>query len=191
MKKIIALLLALVMVLALAACKKTDTNPTDATGNTVAGGATQSTDATQGAGGTENTGDENQSGDSTDTNATTPDEGVNLPTTPSSGSNSGGNVFVEDENEMPEEPGVCSHMWGNATCTTGRVCGMCGQIQEGTEALGHNWKEATCTAPKTCRRCSITEGNKLEHTFSGGVCSDCGEPDPNPPATNEDELPVL
>jgi hypothetical protein len=174
--------------LALSACKKDDakaSDPTQVTGATQATGGADASDPTQATGG------ENQTGDSVNTEPSTPANDPELPTTPNGGSNSGGNIYVENENEMPEEPGVCSHMWGNATCTTGRVCGMCGQIQEGTEALGHNWKDATCEAPKTCRRCNITEGAKLEHTFSGGVCSECGEPDPNPPATNEDELPVL
>lgn len=32
-----------------------------------------------------------------------------------------------------------------------------------------NWSDATCTAPKTCTTCGLTEGTKLNHTFTNYV----------------------
>ena len=74
---------------------------------------------------------------------------------------------------LPEDPGICSHMWGNATCTTGRICSMCFQEEAGSEPLGHKWKDATCTTPKTCSRCGATEGDPAEHNYVDGVCTLC------------------
>ena len=74
---------------------------------------------------------------------------------------------------LPEDPGICSHMWGNATCTTGRICSMCGQEEIGSGPLGHIWKDATCTTPKTCSRCGATEGEVAEHNYKDGVCTIC------------------
>ena len=78
---------------------------------------------------------------------------------------------VIETDPLPEDPGICSHMWGNATCTTGRICSMCGQEEIGSDPLGHSWKDATCTTPKTCSRCGATEGNALEHTWSDATCT--------------------
>ncbi len=189
MKKILAVILVLTLLVAFSACKKDDVKETDPTQQTGATGATQSVDATSGTQGT--------------TGATTPDHnadpttptnqgGTETPTTPTT--QGGAETPTDPDNdsdELPQDPGICDHILGNATCTTGRVCSLCGQTQPGSSPLGHYWKDATCTAPKTCRRCGATEGNKADHEFSGGICIDCGEPDPNAPATNEDELPVL
>lgn len=190
MKKIIALLLVLVMLLALSACKKGDAKASD---------PTESVGATQSAGGEEGNNETQATGNGGANNPTEGTGGSSDPVTPSTspagngnnGNGNGGNVYVEDEpNDLPEEPGVCSHNWGSATCTTGRICSMCGAEENSADALGHSWKDATCEAPKTCRRCGATEGKKLDHDFENGICTDCGEPDPNPPA-GEDELPVL
>ncbi len=180
MKRIFAVLMVLTLLVAFSACKKKDAMQTDPTGTT---GQTEATGATQSSDGTEATqGSEPATQPTGNSNPTTPtiQGGEEIPTDP------------DDEGDpLPEAPGICSHNWGRATCTTGRICSMCGAEEQGSKALGHSWKDATCTAPKTCRRCGATEGNVAEHDFSGGICADCGEPDPNPPETNEDELPVL
>lgn len=180
MKKILAMLLALTLIFAFAACKKNNSEPTDptgTTGQTSATGATQSTDGTEATQGSEPA--TQPTGNSTPTTPTI-QGGEETPTDP-----------VDEGDPLPEAPGICSHNWGSATCTTGRICSMCGAEENRADALGHSWKDATCTAPKTCRRCGATEGKAADHEFSGGVCTDCGEPDPNPPKTEEDELPVL
>jgi hypothetical protein len=65
----------------------------------------------------------------------------------------------------------CAHEWEEATCTTAKVCKICGTT-EGT-APGHVWTEATCTAPRTCQTCGAVEG-ELGHDFNDyQVCRKC------------------
>ncbi len=42
----------------------------------------------------------------------------------------------------------------------------------------HVYADATCTLPATCD-CGVTEGEALGHSYKSGVCSTCGEKDPN------------
>ena len=252
MKKILAILLALVLLVTFSACRKNKDKATEPTLKNDATGTSQATNATQSAGNTDATEATQEKGDVTNpageskpatgptegkgenpttpttkptegktddpaTPTTKPTEGKNedpvtpttkpttpttkpttpgtKPTTPSTKPTEG---KVEtptqpktEEDPLPDDPGICSHNWGNATCTTGRICAMCGQEEEGSDPLGHNWINATCTAPKTCRRCGATEGKVADHDFNGGICTDCGEPDPNLPEAGEDELPPL
>ena len=51
-------------------------------------------------------------------------------------------------------------------------------------ACDHSWNAATCTAPKTCSKCGETEGTSLGHSYSDGICSGCGQADPNAPKKN-------
>lgn len=61
------------------------------------------------------------------------------------------------------------------TCANG-----CGQTEGGEEvaALGHDWADATCTTAKTCGTCGETEGEALGHSWDNDcdtTCnSDCG-----------------
>lgn len=64
-----------------------------------------------------------------------------------------------------------THTFSKATCTEPSKC-TCGTTQG--SALGHDWKSATCKAPKTCKTCGVTEGEKGEHSYSGGKCTVCG-----------------
>lgn len=64
-----------------------------------------------------------------------------------------------------------THTFSKATCTEPSKC-TCGTTQG--SALGHDWKAATCKAPKTCKTCGVTEGEKGEHSYSGGKCTVCG-----------------
>ncbi len=146
MKKILAILLVLVMLLSLCACgKKKDDSATDPTDLTSATGGTEATDAT---GGTESTG----STEGTTAPTTAPTTGATNPTTPA--------------------PTSCSHSYKDATCTAAKTCSKCGATDG--SALGHNWNAATCKAPKTCSRCGATEGSTAAHNYSGDTCSVCG-----------------
>lgn len=76
----------------------------------------------------------------------------------------------------PPTEGGHDHRWKAATCTVPKTCETCGET-EGS-AIGHNWKDATCTAPKTCKTCSATTGSALGHSYSKEVtaatCSQAG-----------------
>lgn len=65
-----------------------------------------------------------------------------------------------------------THSFSNATCTEPKKC-SCGATDG--QALGHKWIDATCKAPKTCSVCKITEGNSSNHVFSDGKCIYCQE----------------
>ncbi len=65
------------------------------------------------------------------------------------------------------------------TCTEQGIktfyCSSCsGTKAEYIEATGHKWEEATCVSPKKCSICNITDGEKLEHSYSGNNCTFCG-----------------
>lgn len=64
-----------------------------------------------------------------------------------------------------------THSYSKATCTKAATC-SCGATNG--KATGHDWLSATCKAPKTCKNCGATEGNKGEHSYSGGKCTVCG-----------------
>ena len=153
MKKLIAILLALVLVLSLCACKKAvpDPAPTDT-------GSTNTTDTTDTTGSTDTTG----TTDTTDTTDSTDGTGDAAP------DNSGNTNTNTNTNTTP----TCSHDWKAATCTAPKTCSKC-KATEGS-AAGHSWKAATCTAPKTCSVCGATEGSKGSHTFTAD-CTICGQ----------------
>lgn len=81
---------------------------------------------------------------------------------------------------------ACEHDWQEASCTTPRLCTLCGEI-EGAPA-GHKWSEATCSEQSKCTVCGITTGATLPHTWqeatctSAKTCTVCGatEGAPNP-----------
>lgn len=178
MKKILAMLLALVMLLSLCACSNgaaPETEPSE--------DITLSTDAS--ADGNEETTEESQ--DATEGSsepASAPTEGP----APTEGSTPA---------ETPAPVG-CSHNWSAATCTAAKTCTKCGATEgaaaghnwnaatctaaktctkcgatEGA-AAGHNWNAATCAAPKTCTKCGATEGAVIGHNYANGACTMCG-----------------
>lgn len=49
---------------------------------------------------------------------------------------------------------------------------MLSACDEVPSACQHQWKEATCATPKTCILCQTTEGETIEHDFSGQITSD-------------------
>ena len=38
---------------------------------------------------------------------------------------------------------TCYHRWNTTTCTTPKICSICGKTEG--EPLGHQWIDATCT----------------------------------------------
>ncbi len=65
-------------------------------------------------------------------------------------------------NSCGEVREINGHNWENETCTTPRICIICGETEG--EPLGHKWNEATCDTPRTCNICGITSGSALGHT---------------------------
>ncbi|MBE7002142.1 MAG: hypothetical protein E7421_05570 [Ruminococcaceae bacterium] len=171
MKKAISILLVLVALLSLCACKNNKTaDPSDSTPSTTAGTET-STDGTEGTtGATQATPTDGPTTAPTDAPTTAPN---NKPTTPPA---------TSPTTPPATQPTSCSHSWNNATCTTPKTCTKCGATEG--NAAGHSWSAATCVAPKTCKTCNITEGTKGEHTYTNGVCSACGATNVLNPKTN-------
>jgi uncharacterized protein YkwD len=71
-----------------------------------------------------------------------------------------------------------------ATCDKAGIktftCTKCGHsYTESIPAKGHNWNSATCTAPKTCKTCGATSGKANGHSYSNGVCVNCGQAQPS------------
>ena len=121
MKKLIALMLAAVMLLSLCACGKKD-SADDSTPSTSALGDTQAATEDK----TENT---QPSGSNETTAPTTPVATTPAATTPAA---------------TTPAPTGCSHSnWKAATCTAPKTCSNCG-ITEGS-ALGHEYKDGSCT----------------------------------------------
>ena len=61
------------------------------------------------------------------------------------------------------------HSWTEANCTTAKTCSVCGKT-DGT-AEGHKWRDATCTAAKTCSVCGKAEGRANGHQWKDATCS--------------------
>ena len=90
------------------------------------------------------------------------------------------------------------------TCTEPGVktytCSTCGDsYEEPVDALGHDYQKSDTTEPTctedgyetyTCSRCEDSYKNDIPatgHSFENGVCTVCGEPDPNGGAGGEEE----
>ena len=81
--------------------------------------------------------------------------------------------------------GMCSHQYTEtvtkeATCKEEGIktftCEKCEDTYtEAVAKTAHTFTEATCTAPKTCSVCGTTEGAALDHSYTQGKCSGCGE----------------
>ena len=64
---------------------------------------------------------------------------------------------------------ACEHDWQEASCSTPRLCTLCGEIEG--EIAGHSWQEASCTTPRTCVACGKAEGATLPHTWQAATCT--------------------
>lgn len=189
MKRILVMLLAFAMLLALAACeldapttankKPRETKPSAS--------ATQPTQPTAKPT-TAPTEPTNAPTVPLTTPPTTPVEPTEPPTEPI--------VKPTEPTTSPTEPITPPHTHDykatvtKPTCTEGGYttytcdCGDTYQ-DDSVKALGHSWKEATCTEAKTCTVCNKTEGSAKGHDFAEGICTRCGAKDPD---YNEPEL---
>ena len=151
MKKLFALLLAVVMLLAMTACGKDEEGtPTgESTGATTTNTTESTNDTTEG---TQGTTEGTTGGDTTETPTTTPPTTTPSTTTPPT-------TTPPTTTPPTTTPTACSHSWKDATCTTAKTCSKCGAT-EGS-AAGHSWVDATYTNPKTCSVCQATEGSAL------------------------------
>ena len=146
MKKLLAIMLALVLVLSLCACKKGDKDQNADKGTTQSEtGITNSENTETSSESTEESTEGTDGTDGTDETPETPDTNTNT---------------------------ACTHEWKAATCTAPKTCSKC-KATEGS-AAGHAWKAATCTAPKTCSVCGATEGSKIAHSLTA-TCTMCGQ----------------
>ena len=194
MKRLIAILLCLVMLLSLAACGNDDTQSTDpstepsqTTTETTEAQTDETTEPT-----TEPTECSHEYKDSVTTEATCTAEGVKTFTCTKCGDS-----YTEaiEKSEHTYKDATCTdaktcsacgategealgHSYNKATCTKAETCSRCGSTKG--SALGHNYKDATCTTPKTCSRCGATSGKALGHTHKavtcteGATCTVCG-----------------
>lgn len=161
MKKLFALILALAMVLALAAC-----------GETIG-------DVSVDEGGIVNSGDgESSSGNQDYSN----DELQDIP----ENSSDKDSDYTEDRADE-DTTEVHTHSYASVvtapSCTekgyTTHTC-SCGDsyTDNETDATGHNYSDATCSAAATCS-CGATNGTALGHAYSGGKCTRCNASDPD------------
>ncbi len=163
MKKIFALILALALVLALAACGDTNTDISIDEGGIINTGNGESSSG-------------NQAQDHTD------DELQDIP------ENSSGKVN-EDVSESTDEDVTEAHTHSYTSIVTAPTCTekgyttytcTCGDSYTDNEidAKGHDYDNATCTAPVTCS-CGATSGAALSHAYSQGKCTRCNAADPD------------
>ncbi len=66
--------------------------------------------------------------------------------------------------------------------TEGSHCSTCGTVltaQQTIPTTSHSYSVATCTAPAICSGCGATQGTALGHRYEGGICTRCGEEEPD------------
>lgn len=161
MKRILALLLAIIMIFTLAACGNNTADDTD-------GGTTANTESSTS--GTEETTETTSATEGTE-ESTPPTEETQKPTEGTESTTKPTENSKPTESTKPTEETVPphTHSYSKATCTTPETC-TCGATKG--SALGHDWNAATYTAPKTCKTCGITEGSAKEYT-KGLKYGDC------------------
>ena len=174
MKKTLAMILALVMLLSLCACSNNDSQITDPgdSSQTTTEGTEKPTDGTEGTTGTTQAPTDDPTTAPTNDPTTAP---TDEPTTPPTQAPTV--TPTTPPTEAPTTPPTapttpattCSHDWTAATCTAPKTCSKCGATEG--NAAGHNWSDATCTTPKTCKTCGVTEGAASGHIWQDANCT--------------------
>ena len=72
-------------------------------------------------------------------------------------------------NKKPADDGLCKHEWTEATCTSPKLCTLCGE-RDGT-TINHDLVDATCTSAMTCTMCHQNWGNELGHRWEAQSCT--------------------
>ena len=193
MKKTLAILLALVMLLSLCACSNSDSQTTEPSNSSHATteGTQNPTDGTEGTTGTTQAPTDEPTTAPTDEPTTPPTQApTETPTTPPTEAP----TTPPTTQPTTTQPTTCSHSWKAATCTAPKTCSKCGTTEGGAAghsysngtcsvcgtadpnynqptSCSHSWKAATCTAPKTCSKCGTTEGGAAGHNWSDATCT--------------------
>lgn len=161
MKKIFSLMLAIVFVFSLSACKNNSPS-SDPNASTVTqmGNNETSSDTTNSA--QDELSDNNQTGDSDFSDfGDTPNSETDWYIDTSTPNESSDNTGMSDSNIQNSQDS--SNNGANSN--------------NPSQAHSHNWQEATCKAPKTCSVCKATEGKIGDHKYSDGKCVYCDTPD--------------
>lgn len=194
MKKLLAILLTVMLVISCCSCaadnsdKQSSTNEpvtstqTDANvDNDDAGDIIDDGNTNEDVASDEASSEENSSGDKPNNSkpdTTKPDKDDNTSSEDTTTKPEKPSDKDEQEEEKEDEKPVssagsatCSHTYKAATCTKPKTCSKCGKTSG--SKLGHSYKEATCTRPKTCTVCGTMSGNALGHNYVLGECTIC------------------
>ncbi len=200
MKKLLALLLAVMLVISCCSCAANETDKQASTNESITSTDTDATIDTDDD--NDNVIDDGNVDEDVADDETSSEENAssNKPNTSKPNNTKPGkddntdNTSSEDTTTKPETPSdkddkeddeeeekpvssagsaTCSHTYKKATCTKPKTCSKCGKTQ-GTK-LGHTYKEATCTKPKTCSTCGTMSGNAIGHNYVLGECTTCDD----------------
>ncbi len=193
MKKILALLLAVMLVISCCSCASSETDKQSSNKETVTSTETDAVvDNDDDSDTTDNDEDTSSSDDSANeestssgnkpssskpnkpNNTTKPNKDTGSQSTTTEPNKSEDYVDPDEEDdEVVSSAGssTCSHTYKSATCTKPKTCSKCGKTQG--SKLGHTFKPATCTRPNECKVCGVLSGKALGHNYVLGECTNC------------------
>lgn len=191
MKKLLALVLALVLAISCCACASDDTEDKSSTYDKIVSEQTDTDvdsddvvaddDIISGDEVVDDTVSESDDSDADADNAKTPEK--------PNKSNSSDDTDKSDDNKQQQNdkeqtttkpgedkkptanPATCTHTYKAATCTKPQTCTKCGKTKG--SKLGHSFKPATCTRPNECKVCGVLSGKALGHNYVLGECTTC------------------
>ena len=185
MKKLLAIVLALSMLLSLTACKTAETSATDSTDKNPSSSPTTSLDSSP----VVSTPDTSDSTDSFDKTNSSDTDSAQTSQQDLVDQSTCIHVFVKATCTEPKRCAKCrladgkaeGHDFKTKVCDEPQVCSKCG---EKGVTLGHYYKAADCLEPKTCLNCNKKVGKALGHKMSGDQCTRCA-------AFSQDYAPTL